>query len=91
MALVLRYGTYRNSWEQVSRHEILGATRLNLLALDYGYRYRLDIRPRHGLSRVEFVRTLREARSVGIPIRRSKGQVQFFKLLRDGTLTRHQW
>jgi hypothetical protein len=91
MALVVRCGAFKTSWEQTSRPEILGATRLNLLALDYGYKYRLDIRPRHGLSRVEFVRTLREARSVGMPIRRARGVVQFFKLRDDGTLARHQW
>ena len=91
MALVLRYGTFKNFWEGVSSPEILAENRLNLLALDYGYKYRLDIRPRNGLSRVEFVRTLREARFVGMPIRRSKGAVKFFKLRGDGTLVRYQW
>ena len=91
MALILRYGSYKGFWEGVTAQEILAETRLNLLALDYGYKYRLDIRPKNGLSRVEFVRTLREARFIGRPIRRSKGVVHFFRLLDNGTLERHQW
>lgn len=65
--------------------------RLNLLALEYGYRYRLDIRMKNGPERVEFVRTLREARFVGIPIRKSGGSVHFSKINDDGTLKRHCW
>jgi hypothetical protein len=91
MALVLRYGAYREFWEGVTRQEILVETRLNLLALEYGYKYRLDIRPRKGLSRSEFVSTLREARFVGMPIRRSGGTVEFSKIRGDGSLKRHQW
>jgi hypothetical protein len=91
MALVLRHDKYKQYWEGVGRKEILAETRLNLLALEYGYKYRLDIRPRKGLSRVEFVRTLTEARVVGRPVRRSKGAVEFFRLCGDGTLQRHQW
>ena len=91
MALVVRYGKYKSYWEEVNRKEILAEERLNLLAVEYGYKYRLDIRPRNGLSRVEFVRTLSEARVIGRPVRRSKGVVEFFKLREDGSLKRHQW
>jgi hypothetical protein len=65
--------------------------RLNLLALEYGYRYRLDIRPKKGLARVEFVRTLREARCVSSPVRRLGGFVLFFKIHDNGTLKHHAW
>jgi hypothetical protein len=91
MALILRYGTYRRFWEGFASQEILAETRLNLVALDYGYKYRLDIRPKSGPSRVEFVRTLREARFIGRPIRRAKGTVQFFRIRDNGTLETHQW
>jgi len=91
MALILRYGTSRSFWEGIAEKEILAETRLNLLALDYGYKYRLDIQPKKGLSRVEFVRTLREARFIGRPIRRNRGVVRFFKLCDNGTLDPHQW
>ncbi|MDQ2843241.1 MAG: hypothetical protein M3Y72_19835 [Acidobacteriota bacterium] len=91
MALVLRYGTSKNFWEGVAHKEILTAAPLNLLALNYGYKYRLDIRPKNGLPRVEFVRTLREARFIGRPIRRAKGVVRFFRLRDNGTLEPHQW
>ncbi len=91
MALILRYGTYKRFWEGMASQEILAETRLNLLALDYGYKYRLDIRPKNGPSRVEFVRTLREARFIGRPIRKARGVVQFFRLRNNGTLETHQW
>ncbi len=91
MALILRYGAYKRFWEGVAPQEILAETRLNLLALDYGYKYRLDIRPKNGPSRVEFVRTLREARFVGRPIRKAEGMVRFFRLRANGTLEPHQW
>jgi hypothetical protein len=91
MALVLRYGGYKSCCRGLDGPEILGETRLNLLALEYGYKYRLDIRPRNGYSRTEFVRTLREARFVGMRIRKSGGVVHLFKIYQEGTLTRHQW
>ena len=91
MALVLRHGSFKQYWEGVAPKEILAETRLNLLALEYGYKYRLDIQPRNGLFRVEFVRTLTEARVVGRPIRRARGAVNFFRISRDGALERHQW
>lgn len=91
MALVLRHGPYKDFWEGAVRREILGETRLNLLALEYGYKYRLDIRPKRGLSRSEFVSTLREARFIGMPVRRSGGRVEFSKIREDGSLKRHQW
>jgi hypothetical protein len=91
MALVLRHGTYKSFWEGAARQEILVEARLNQLALEYGYKYRLDIKPRKGLGRSEFVSTLREARFVGMPIRRAGGTVEFSKILENGTLKRHQW
>ena len=67
MALIVRYGTYRRFSGRYREPGDSGdfETRLNLIALDYGYKYRLDIRPKNGPSRVEFVRTLREARFIG--------------------------
>jgi hypothetical protein len=91
MALVLRYGNQRSCCKEADQPEILGEVRLNLLALEYGYKYRLDIRPRYGFSRTEFVRTLREARFVGMHIRKSGGIVHLFKIYQEGTLSRHQW
>ncbi len=89
MALGLTEGTYGESWTRLDR--LAAERRLNILAMSYGYKYRLDIWPRTGPSRVEFVRTLREARFFGMPIRRSKGVVSFFKLSQDGTRVRRQW
>jgi hypothetical protein len=91
MALVLRHGTHKDFWEGAARRDILVEIRLNLLALEYGYKYRLDIRPKKGSFRSEFVSTLREARFVGMPIRRAGGIVEFSKIREDGTLKRHQW
>lgn len=91
MALILKYSSHKSFWEGVDPQEILRETRLNLLALEYGYKYRLDIRPRNSFSRIEFVRTLREARFVGMRIRKSGGIVGLFKIHSDGSLTRHQW
>jgi hypothetical protein len=91
MGLVLRHGAHKEFWEGARRPEILIESRLNLLALEYGYKYRLDIRPKKGPARSEFVSTLREARFVGMPVRRSGGVVDFSKICDDGTLKRHQW
>ena len=95
MGLILRYNARYNaqaiSWDDSPRQSIVSEARLNLLALEYGYRYRLDIRTKNGLSRTEFVPTLREARFVGMPLRRSGGVVRFFKINQDGSLKRHQW
>ena len=91
MALVFHHGTFKDFWEGADRPEILVESRLNLLALEYGYKYRLDIRPKKGASRSEFVSTLREARFVGMPVRRAGGHVDFSKISQDGTLKRHQW
>lgn len=91
LALILKYSSHKSFWEGVDPQEILAETRLNLLALEYGYKYRLDIRPRNSFSRIEFVRTLREARFVGMRIRKSGGIVGLFKIHSDGNLTRHQW
>jgi hypothetical protein len=91
MALILRYGTHRRLWEGENSQEILAETRLNVLALEYGYKYRLDIRPKSGIPRIEFVRTLREARFIGRRIRRSGGVVGFLKINTDGSLAQHRW
>ena len=77
--------------EPSNPQELMLEARLNLIALEYGYRYRLDIRPKKGLARVEFVRTLREARCVGSPVRRRGGFVLFFKIHDDGSLNHHAW
>lgn len=90
MSLTLAYQNQQASRSPKEQNLILEA-RLNLLALEYGYRYRLDVRTRVGTERVEFVRTLREARFVGIPIRRNGGLVHFWKINVDGTLKRHCW
>lgn len=91
MALILKYGADKSFWEGIDRQEILAERRLNLLALEYGYKYRLDVTPKKGFSRIEFVRTLREARFVGMRIRRSGGTVEFLKVNPDGTLKHHRW
>ena len=91
MALILKYGADRGFWEGIDRQEILAERRLNLLAFEYGYKYRLDISPKKGLSRIEFVRTLREARFIGMRIRRSGGVVDFLKVNIDGSLKHHRW
>lgn len=91
MPLMLRYDHFR--WLRERRpHQAFGAdARLNLLALEYGYKYRLDIQARNGPSRIEFVATLSEARFVGRPIRKNGGYVDFYKIGNDGSLKRHQW
>ncbi len=91
MVLTVRRGKYEDYGQEICSKEILSEIRLNLLALEYGYRYRLDIFPKHGLYRVEFVRTLAEARAVGRPVRRAKGTVKFFKLSHDGNVRHYQW
>lgn len=91
MGLILRYNGQTNSPDEQDRKRIVSEARLNMLALEYGYRYRLDIRSRNGLPRTEFVPTLREARYVGMPVRRAGGSVRFFKINLDGTLKAHQW
>ena len=79
--------------EPSNPQELMLEARLNLIALEYGYRYRLDIRPKNGPARAEFVRTLREARCVGRPVRRAGGLVlvQFFRIYENGTLKHHAW
>ena len=91
MALILRHGMSKDFWEGSNRPDFLVERRLNLLALEYGYKYRLDIKPKKGFSRSEFVSTLREARFIGMPVRRAGGVVEFSKIGNDGTLKRHQW
>jgi len=91
MSLILTYDNHAWSWEPGERQELVLEVRLNLLVLEYGYRYRLDISATNGLERVEFVRTLREARFIGMPVRRSGGLVKFSKIYDDGTLKRHSW
>ena len=72
-----------------NQQELMVEVRLNLVALEYGYRYRLDIRAKNGMARVEFLRILQEARCVAISVRRAGGLVQVFKICEDGTLKRH--
>ncbi len=91
MGLMLRYDRLRGLPEGPSGQSIGSEVRLNLLALEYGYKYRLDIRARNGLSRIEFVGTLLEARFIGRPIRKMGGSVDFYKIRCDGTLKRHFW
>jgi hypothetical protein len=91
MALMVRDDHFRWLPERRAREALGADTRLNLLALEYGYKYRLDIRARNGLSRIEFVTTLSEARFIGRPIRKTGGAVDFYKINNDGTLKRHQW
>jgi hypothetical protein len=91
MALSVRYDDFREFAERRPHPAIGSETRLNILALEYGYKYRLDIRAKNGLSRIEFVGTLAEARFIGRPIRRTGGGVVFYKISADGTLNRHQW
>ena len=91
MSLTLAYQKQQSSRRAPKDEEFILEARLNLLALEYGYSYRLDVRTRSGSERVEFVRTLREARFIGIPVRRNGGTVCFSKINYDGTLKRHFW
>lgn len=91
MSLTITYDNHTHSREPSERQKSILESRLNLIALEYGYRYRLDVYAFRGLERVEFVRTLREARFIGIPVRRAGGLVRFFKIHEDGTLQRHNW
>ena len=91
MSLILAYQKQQSPRRPPKEQDLILEARLNLLALEYGYRYRLDVRMKNGSERVEFVRTLREARFVGIPVRRAGGRVHFSKINGDGTLKRHFW
>jgi hypothetical protein len=91
MSLILAYQYQQSPRRPPKDQEFILEARLNLLALEYGYRYRLDVRTRSGSERVEFVHTLREARFVGIPVRRGGGSVRFSKINADGTLKCHSW
>ena len=90
MAPTLRY-EFRGSAERRACKPIGSEARLNLVALEYGYKYRLDIREKNGLSRIEFVSTLLLARFIGRPIRKAGDSVNFYKINIDGSLKRHQW
>jgi hypothetical protein len=91
MSLTITYDYRAHSSELDQHQNSILESRLNLIALEYGYRYRLDVYALRGLERVEFVRTLREARFVGMPLRRAGSLVKFFKICDDGTLKRHGW
>lgn len=91
MALMLRYDHHKGLRQDLPAQAIASEARLNRLALEYGYKYRLDIRPKNGLARIEFVQTLLEARFIGRPIRKLGGVVEFHKICEDGTLKRHGW
>jgi len=91
MGLILTYAAHAFPVDTEARQGFASEVRLNRLALEYGYKYRLDINSRNSLSRVEFVRKLSEARFIGRPIRRAGHKVRFFKINYDGTLKPHQW
>jgi hypothetical protein len=91
MSLTITYDNHAHSREPGECQKSILESRLNLIALEYGYHYRLDVYALGGRERVEFVRTLREARFIGIPVRRAGGLVRFFKIYEDGTLKRHSW
>ncbi len=91
MSLTVTYDNHAHSREPGERQKSILESRLNLIALEYGYRYRLDVYELNGRERVEFVRTLREARFIGIPVRRAGGLVKFFRIHNDGALKRHSW
>jgi hypothetical protein len=91
MGIIITYGTYTSSSETDTQRRIVSDVHLNLLALEYGYKYRLDICAKDIRLRVEFVRTLREARCVGRPLRRSGSIVQLFKITPDGDLRHQKW
>ena len=86
MGLVVTDGTINSPWEADVQRRIASDVHLNLLALEYGYKYRLDIYTADILLRIEFVRTLREASYVQRPLRRSGSTVRIFKIRPDGQL-----
>lgn len=91
MGIIITHGTYTSSSESDTQKRIVCDAHLNLLALEYGYKYRLDICAKDIRLRVEFVRTLREARCVGRPLRRSGSTVRLFKIDPDGDLRQQKW
>jgi hypothetical protein len=91
MSFIITCDDYAHFKGPDQQGEVVLESRLNLIALEYGYRYRLDVYAFRGLERVEFVRTLREARFIGMPVRRAGGSVKFFKIHDNGTLKRHSW
>lgn len=91
MSIRLTYAYHESDRRLGDGQELILESRLNLLALEYGYRYRLEIGLKNGNKRIEFVRTLREARFIGMPVRRTGGLVRFYKIENDGTLRRHCW
>jgi len=91
MGIIITHGTYTSSSETDTQKRIVSDAHLNLLALEYGYKYRLDICAKDIRLRVEFVRTLREARCVGRPLRRSGSIVRLFKIIPDGDLQQQKW
>ncbi len=90
MGLVVSDGTFTSTSETDVQKRIASDVHLNLLALEYGYKYRLDICATDILLRMEFVRTLREARFVQRPLRRSGSTVRVFKISPDGRLQRQE-
>jgi hypothetical protein len=91
MGIIVTHGTYTSASETDTQRRIASDAHLNLLALEYGYKYRLDIYATDILLRVEFVRTLREARCVGRPLRRSGSIVRLFKIISGGDLRQQKW
>lgn len=91
MGIIVTRGTYTSSSETDTQKRIVSDSHLNVLALEYGYKYRLDICAKDVRLRVEFVRTLREARCVGRPLRRSGSIVRLFKIVAAGELRPQKW
>lgn len=91
MGIIVTYGTYTSSSETDTQRRIVSDVHLNLLALEYGYKYRLDICTKDIPLQVEFVRTLREARCVGRPLLRSGSIVRLFKITPNGDLRYQKW
>lgn len=90
MGILVTDGTFTSASENDIQRRIASDVHLNLLALEYGYKYRLDVCATDILLRVEFVRTLREARYVGRPLRRSGSTVRLFKIMPEGDLRRQK-
>jgi hypothetical protein len=91
MGFIVTHGTFTSASETDSQKKLASDAHLNLLALEYGYKYRLDICATDILLRMEFVRTLREARYVARPLRRSGSTVRFFKIGAEGDLHKAEW
>ncbi|MBV9779405.1 MAG: hypothetical protein JOY62_05465 [Acidobacteriaceae bacterium] len=91
MGIIVTDRSFTSASESETRRKIASEARLNLLAIEYGYKYRVDVCAGESLLWVEFVRTLQEARFVGRPLRRSGSRVRLFKIMPGGDLKRQKW